>query len=126
MGKIASMAKAGVEKVREVFGKGRDEPPTPPTGAVGYQQVPEPVFRAPPKPREFPRYLHTSKSLVPVDPKLQMLLGLLPFLVSNERGSTLDLGRNRAKRRAAAISEAWSEGKHERKITRRIELELAA
>lgn len=129
MGKIASMAKAGVEKLKNVFGKGHDDPP--PTGEVavevqGYQQVPEPVFRAPPKPREFPRYLHVSKPLVPVDPKLQMLFGLPPFLVSGERGSTLDLHRNWAKRRAARISKLLGDDNLTRKRMRRAELEGVA
>ena len=124
MGKIASTAKAGVEKIKGVFGKGYGDPP--PTEAVeveGYQQVPEPVFRAPPKPREFPRYLHVSKPLVPVDPKLQMLFGLPPFLVSGERGSTLNLGRNKVKRRAARISKLVGVDNLTRKRVRRAELE---
>ena len=102
MGKIVEIGRNVVAAVKEAF---RGNPPTPPTGAVpvgmagGYSPVPEPKFRDPGAAKPMNRMVHVSKVLVPVDPKLQMLLGLPPFLVSNERGRTLDLGRNKAKRR---------------------------
>ena len=125
MGKIAAMARATVDKVKSIF---RNDDRTPPTGAVpvGYSVVPEPIFRNPNAAKPMNRMVHVSKELEEVPAGLQAVFGLPPFLVSNKRGNTLVKDRNAAKRRAAAISQAWGESKRERKVTRRIELEMVA
>lgn len=124
MGKIAAMARATADKVKGIFRNDR----TPPSGAatVGYAGVPEPIFRNPNAAEPMNRMVHVSKELEEVPPALQAVFGLPPFLVSSKPGNTLVLGRNKAKRRAAAISQAWGETKRGRKVTRREELERVA
>ena len=125
MGNIVAMARTAANKVKSIF---RNDDRTPPTGAVpvGYSVVPEPIFRNPNAAKPLNRMVHVSKELEEVQPGLQAVFGLPPFLVSNKRGSTLVKGRNAAKRRAAAISQAWGETKRGRKVTRREELERVA
>lgn len=122
MGKIATMARNAADKVKSIF---RNDDRTPPTGAVpvGYAVVPEPIFRNPNSAKPMNRMVHVSKKLEEVPPSLQAIFGLPPFVVSSERGNTLVLGRNAAKRWSRVLSEVCGDGALERKRYRRRELE---